>query len=32
VGDDGKRRVLSVPIQAGKTATFRMELQSIPQE
>jgi serine/threonine-protein kinase len=32
VGADGKKRVLSVPIQAGKTAAFRMELESIPLE
>jgi serine/threonine-protein kinase len=32
VGADGKKHVLSVPIQAGKTAAFRMELDSIPLE
>jgi serine/threonine-protein kinase len=32
VGADGKRRVLSVPIHAGKTAAFRLELESIPLE
>jgi serine/threonine-protein kinase len=32
VGADGKRHVLSVPIQTGKTAAFRMELDSIPLE
>ena len=32
VGADGKKRMLSVPIQAGKTAQFRMELESIPLE
>jgi serine/threonine-protein kinase len=32
VGADGKKHALSVPIQAGKTAAFRMELDSIPLE
>ena len=31
-GEDGKRRVLSVPIQAGKTAQFRMKLTDIPEK
>jgi serine/threonine-protein kinase len=30
-GEDGKRRVLSVPIQAGKTAQFRLALTDIPE-
>ena len=30
-GEDGKRRVLSVPIEAGKTAQFRLALTDIPE-
>ncbi|XXF78192.1 serine/threonine protein kinase [Myxococcaceae bacterium GXIMD 01537] len=32
VGADGKNRVLSVPITAGKTSKFRLELDAIPLE
>jgi len=31
-GEDGKRRVLSVPIFAGKTAQFRLKLTEIPEK
>ncbi|HEX8821464.1 MAG TPA: serine/threonine-protein kinase [Archangium sp.] len=31
-GEDGKRRVLSVPIAAGKTAQFRLKLTDIPEK
>jgi serine/threonine-protein kinase len=31
-GEDGKRRVLSVPIFAGKTAQFRLKLAEIPEK
>jgi serine/threonine-protein kinase len=31
-GEDGKRRVLSVPIFAGKTAQFRLKLSDIPEK
>jgi serine/threonine-protein kinase len=30
-GQDGKRRRLSVPIEAGKTAKFRLQLTDIPE-
>ncbi len=30
-GEDGKRRKLSVPIEAGKTAKFRLALTDIPE-
>jgi serine/threonine-protein kinase len=32
VGPDGRKRVLSVPIQAGKTAAFRLSLDELPEE
>ncbi|HSP77762.1 MAG TPA: protein kinase [Myxococcaceae bacterium] len=30
-GADGKKRVLSVPIQEGKTAVFKLKLEEIPE-
>jgi serine/threonine-protein kinase len=32
VGPDGKRRQLSVPIEQGKVAQFRLELRDIPEQ
>ncbi|WP_426756129.1 serine/threonine protein kinase [Myxococcus sp. Y35] len=31
IGPDGKKRMLSVPIQAGETAQFRLKLAEIPE-
>ncbi|MCP3104953.1 protein kinase [Myxococcus sp. K15C18031901] len=31
VGDDKKRRVVNVPVEAGKTSTLRLRLEEIPE-